>query len=216
MFVPQELGASRSGYSLRDQLKVNPDFGDPQSSGKSGKQTGKLPNTTSTTKTAVTFDDVEKFIKKIRSEWGIASICDIVLNHTANESPWIQEHPEATYSCLTMPHLRPAFLLDAVLGKVTTDTATGSLESVGVPRIVENDDHIQALRHQIHTVYLPKIKLYEFYQCDAEKYFQRFSAEVIIQILVMIFHGIIINFFGRCERANNRRPRARMAFPTLS
>ena len=48
-FTPiQELGGSRSGYSLKDQLKVNPDFG------------------------RVTFDDVEKIVKKCRQEWGVS------------------------------------------------------------------------------------------------------------------------------------------------
>lgn len=160
------MGDSRSAYSLRNQLKVNPAFGDVQT----GKHTTKA--------VAVSFDDVEKVIKRVRSDWGIASICDIVLNHTANESEWIYEHPEATYSCLSMPHLRPAFLLDAVLGLVSADTAAGTLKGVGVPVVIENDDHIQALRHQIHTVYLPKVKLYEFYQCDIEKYFEKFTSEV--------------------------------------
>lgn len=162
------MGNSRSCYSLQDQLKVNPDFADLKPSGKIAKE---VPP-------PVTFDDIEKVINKVRTEWGLASICDIVLNHTANESKWIFEHPEATYSCYTMPHLRPAFLLDAVLGKVTTDTATGKLENFGVPNIVETDDHIQALRYQIHTVYLSKIKLFEFYQCDIEKYFRKFWEEV--------------------------------------
>lgn len=185
------FGLGVSGYSLRNQLRVNPDFGDVQSAVKSGKQTtAKTTNVATSprtiTKTAVTFDDVEKVIKKLRTEWGIASICDIVLNHTANESEWIQEHPEATYSCLSMPHLRPAFLLDAVLDKVSADAASGLLESVGVPRIVETDEHIQAIRHQIHTVYLPQVKLYEFYQCDVEKYFQRFSGEVWPLIAIII------------------------------
>lgn len=162
------MGASRSAYSLNNQLKVNPDFADPPK-GKIIKQNDKP---------TVTFDDVEKVIKKVRTEWGIASICDIVLNHTANESTWILEHPEATYSCYTMPHLRPAFLLDAIFGKVTADTAAGLLENVGVPIIIENDDHIQALRHQLRTVYLPKTNIAEFYQCDIEKYFQNFSNDV--------------------------------------
>lgn len=86
-FTPiQELAASRSAYSLKDQLKVVPSFGN------------------------VTYEDVGKVVRKMREEWGVASICDIVLNHTGNESPWLLEHPEATYSCFTYPHLRPAFM----------------------------------------------------------------------------------------------------------
>lgn len=73
----------------------------------------------------------------------IASICDIVLNHTANESDWLQEHPDATYSCKTMPHLRPAFLLDAVLAQCGRDVQACVLEIVGVPKVIENEDHLQ-------------------------------------------------------------------------
>lgn len=114
----------------------------------------------------------------MRTEWGVSSICDIVLNHTANESEWLQEHPDATYSCFTMPHLRPAFLLDVVFGWVTRDVQNGDLENIGVPTLVENEDHIQALRHHIHTTYLPKANLAQFYQCNVEKYVSLFSEKV--------------------------------------
>lgn len=53
-FTPiQELGGSRSAYSLRNQLKVNPHF-----AVKKGGEVG--------------FDDVEKVIKKCRQEWGVS------------------------------------------------------------------------------------------------------------------------------------------------
>ncbi|XP_037040350.1 glycogen debranching enzyme isoform X3 [Bradysia coprophila] len=161
-FTPvQELGASRSGYSIANQHRVNPEFSDVS---KSNAKTAPGP----------TFDDLEKVIKRMRANWGIASICDIVLNHTANESEWIHDHPEAAYSCFTCPYLRPAFLLDALLAQVTVDTKAGLLETVGVPQIVETEDHLQALKYQLHTVYLPKVRLWEFYQVDVEKYFQKF------------------------------------------
>lgn len=108
----------------------------------------------------------------------VASICDIVLNHTANESEWIREHPDSTYSCFNMPHLRPAFLLDVVFSWISRDVIDENLENVGVPKLIENEDHIQALRHQLHTVYLPKANLSQFYQCDVEKCVQIFSEQV--------------------------------------
>ncbi len=166
-FKKKELGASRSGYSIANQHRVNPEFSDTP------KSNGKNP-------IAPTFNDLDKIIKKMRNAWGIASICDIVLNHTANESEWIQEHPEATYSCYTCPHLRPAFVLDALLAQITADTKAGHLEMVGVPEIVETEDHLQALKHQLHTVYLPKIKLWEFYQIDVDKYFKLFYEKVSV------------------------------------
>lgn len=125
-----------------------------------------------------TFEAIEKVVKKMRTDWGVSSICDIVLNHTANESEWIREHPDATYSCITMPHLRPAFLLDVVFGWVTRDVIAGRLETDGVPIIVENENHIQALRHHIHNRYLTKANLCQFYQCDSEKYVQLFSEKI--------------------------------------
>lgn len=133
MCLIQELGSSRSGYSLRNQLRVNPDFADAESK---------------TSKATVPFEAVEKVIEKIRNEWDIASICDIVLNHTANESEWLLENPEAAYSCFTMPHLRPAFLLDVVFSTVSNDTAAGILENVGVPKLVETEEHIQVSRFE--------------------------------------------------------------------
>lgn len=56
-FTPvQELGDSRSAYSLRNQLKWNPSFND----GKGGK--------------VATTEALEKFIKKMRNEWGVSTI----------------------------------------------------------------------------------------------------------------------------------------------
>uniref|UniRef100_A0A8D8ADW6 Glycogen debranching enzyme n=2 Tax=Culex pipiens TaxID=7175 RepID=A0A8D8ADW6_CULPI len=158
-FTPiQELGGSRSAYSLKNQLKVNPDF----SNGKDH---------------VVGFEDVEGVVKKMRQEWGMASICDIVLNHTANESIWIREYAECSYNCFTCPHLRPAFLLDAMLARVGEDVAAGLLEHVGIPPVVETADHLDALRWQVHTNYLPQIKLHELFQCNIEKYMARFSEQ---------------------------------------
>lgn len=184
-FTPvQELAGSRSAYSLKDQLKIEPSFGN------------------------VTYEDVGRVIRKMREEWGMASICDIVLNHTGNESTWLADHPEATYSCFTCPHLRPAFMLDILLAKIGEDVNKNLLELNGVPSLVESEDHIQALRHQIFTEYLPKIKIHEFYQVDIEKYFSQFVDAVSwirSCILKHCEHFILL----RCElerrhRANQR------------
>lgn len=59
-FIPQELGDSRSAYSLRNQLKPNPDFNDVQLNGKIVKN--------------VAFDGIEKMIKKMRTEWGVRNL----------------------------------------------------------------------------------------------------------------------------------------------
>lgn len=157
---------------------------------------------------------MDEIIKKIRNAWGCASICDIVLNHTANESEWIQEYPEASYSCYTCPYLRPAFLLDALLAQVTADTKTGLLEMVGVPQIVETEDHLQALKYQLQSVYLPKIKLWEFYQVDVEKYFNKFTEKV--SHCGRPFNSILSKFLALVQMKNSSPPTAdtKQATPT--
>lgn len=101
-----------------------------------------------------------------------------MLNHTANESEWLLKHPDATYSCATCPYLRPAFLLDAALAQCGTDIAAGSLEHVGVPQVIEQECHLEALKYQLHTTYLSKVNIHELYQCDAMKYVNEFMTQV--------------------------------------
>lgn len=72
----------------------------------------------------------------------MASICDIVLNHTANESKWLVDHPESTYNCSNCPYMRPAYLLDAALYQFSANVSKGLYETKGIPREVCTEDHI--------------------------------------------------------------------------
>ncbi|KAH9644774.1 hypothetical protein HF086_016268 [Spodoptera exigua] len=101
------------------------------------------------------------------------SICDVVLNHTANETPWLGEHPEATYNCSNCPHLRPAALLDALLARLTADVARGDLEARGVPRSLTTPAQLDALRDLLQQR-LPDARLHEMYMCNAPDLVQDF------------------------------------------
>ena len=74
-FTPlQTRGQSGSPYSILDQLKFDPElFG--------GKGDG--------------VKEIGGLIKKCREEYGLLSLTDVVLNHTADNSPWLEEHPES-------------------------------------------------------------------------------------------------------------------------
>lgn len=72
----------------------------------------------------------------------ITSICDIVLNHTANETDWLKEHPEASYNCRNCPYLRPAYLLDVALHLFSEDVKRGSYENKGIPDEISEEQHL--------------------------------------------------------------------------
>lgn len=81
-----------------------------------------------------------------QDEWNMLSITDIVLNHTANESPWLLEHPECAYNMHTAPHLRPAFLLDRTLWYFSEDVAAGKYASKGLPAEIKTEQHLKVVQ----------------------------------------------------------------------
>lgn len=77
----QERGESDSPYSIRNQMKYDPDLFGGQ---RLGEEEG--------------LEQIENILKVAKEEYGLLSLTDVVLNHTANDSPWLLEHPEAGMS----------------------------------------------------------------------------------------------------------------------
>ena len=73
----QQRGSSGSPYSIYDQLRYdkailkNPEAKD-----------GGLA-------------EIEGAVKLAKEKYGLGGVTDVVLNHTAFDSPWLEEHPEA-------------------------------------------------------------------------------------------------------------------------
>ena len=151
-FTPiQELGDSNSAYSLKDQLRLNPSFGED-----------------------VTFEHVKQLLQDMRTEWSVLSLTDIVLNHTANESPWIKEHPEAGFNMVNSPHLRPAFLLDRVLHHLTLDISLGKWTPRGLTQVSHERD-LDQIRNILWTHYLPSVNIHEMFQINVPVAVQEFQ-----------------------------------------
>ncbi|KAG8436633.1 hypothetical protein GDO86_007656 [Hymenochirus boettgeri] len=156
-FTPlQTLGESRSCYSLADQLQLNPDFSHP----------GKTYN----------WSDVGKLVEKMRKDWGMLSITDVVYNHTAANSKWIQQHPECGFNLVNSPHLKPAWLLDRALWHLTCEVAEGKYATKGLPANIENDQQLNFIRSLMWEDIYPRLKLWEFYQVDVDKAVEQFRA----------------------------------------
>lgn len=73
----QSRGSSGSPYSIYDQLT----FDAPLLKDKKAKDAGAA--------------EIEKVVAMAKEKYGLGGVTDVVLNHTAFDSPWLEEHPEA-------------------------------------------------------------------------------------------------------------------------
>ncbi|XP_050816886.1 glycogen debranching enzyme isoform X2 [Gopherus flavomarginatus] len=155
-FTPlQKLGLSRSCYSLADQLEVNPDFSSPNKK--------------------CTWSNIGNLVEKMKNEWNMLCITDVVYNHTAANSEWIRVHPECGYNLVNSPHLKPAWILDRALCHLSCSVAEGKYRDKGLPSSIENDHHLNCIRKIIWEDIYPRIKLWEFFQVDVNKAVQQFK-----------------------------------------
>ena len=97
----------------------------------------------------------------------VLSLCDIVLNHTANETPWLKSHPESAYNLVNSPHLIPAYILDRLLVQIGKEIAEDKWESHGVPSSLSSEDHLNNLRVLLRDR-VKELRLEEFYLANVE------------------------------------------------
>eukprot|EP01135_Chromosphaera_perkinsii_P001641 Nk52_evm18s208 gene=Nk52_evmTU18s208 len=145
-FTPcQELGFSKSAYSLKNQLKLNPNIfpGDPNG-----------------------FVALEDTLHYTRTQMGMLCISDVVWNHTANNSPWIDKEPDCGFNLENSPHLKPAYVVDEFLQIFSMGLANGEFPSL--PNYFKNEHDLDSVMKHLEDVEFPKMKLWEFYVVNAE------------------------------------------------
>ncbi|KAJ3798325.1 glycoside hydrolase family 13 protein [Lentinula aff. detonsa] len=141
----QERGESDSPYSIRDQFKYDPSmFG-----GKQEVDGGKAK--------------VEAILKIAREKYGLLSLTDVVLNHTANDSPWLADHPESGFSPANSPHLTSALELDTAMIEFSSNLA-----SRGLPSIVRTQQDVDTLMNAFRTV-IKDLNLWQYYVLDVAR-----------------------------------------------
>lgn len=140
-FTPlQKRGESNSPYSIYDQLLLDTEiFPDGE-------------------------NDIAAMIKKMETEHKMLGLTDVVFNHTANNSKWLEEHPEAGYSVETAPWLQSALELDNALLKFGDD-----LEKHGLPTEFKTIDDLTKVVQAMKDIVISGIRLWEFYAIDTER-----------------------------------------------
>ncbi|KAG6836985.1 hypothetical protein H0H93_016689 [Arthromyces matolae] len=139
----QERGESGSPYSLRDQLKFDPIVSSNPA-------------------------EIEEILKMAREKYGLLSLTDVVLNHTANDSPWLIEHPEAGASTLSYipansPHLMPALEFDTAMIEFSA-----SLAQKGLPTSVKSTADIDTLLAAFNTA-IQRLNFWQYYVLDVSR-----------------------------------------------
>lgn len=140
-FTPlMQRGSSNSPYSIYDQMK----FG-----------TDSFPNGEK---------DIAELVEKMNKEYGLLALTDVVWNHTANNSKWLEEHPEAGYNVETAPWLEAALELDTALLKYGND-----LEELGLPTEFHTVEDLLKVIAGMREHVIDAIKLWEFYVVDVKE-----------------------------------------------
>ncbi|BGP28347.1 bifunctional 4-alpha-glucanotransferase/amylo-alpha-1,6-glucosidase [Rhodotorula toruloides] len=140
----QQRGESNSPYSIYEQNEFSQDLFGGKTKGREEKES-----------------EMRSMLGRIKKEWGMLGMIDVVLNHTANNSKWLEEHPEAGYSVHSSPHLAGALELDDALLSLSSN-----LSSLGLPTKLTSTADLDAIMSHIEHTLLPSLKLYEFYALD--------------------------------------------------
>jgi len=142
----QQRGESLSPYSIADQLAFDTDLFEADWKGSKDEGT----------------TQVLRLLQNAREEYGLLSLTDVVLNHTANNSKWLEHHPEAGYSVQNAPHLAPALDIDDAMIEFSA-----SLASRGLPTTIKSAEDIDLLITEFEKV-LKARNIWQYYVLDVE------------------------------------------------
>ncbi|KAG0250878.1 hypothetical protein BG011_008005 [Mortierella polycephala] len=160
-FVPlQYRGISNSPYSIFDQLKFDPNLFEDEDLEKSEEEQRAI---------------VKSMITEIETKYGALSMTDIVWNHTACNSAWLWDHPEAGYNLHNSPHLIPAFELDSALLRFSARIADPSTPFA--PHIT-SESALKVIMTELRQTVFTEIKLWEFYVVDVMSSLQDLKVEI--------------------------------------
>ena len=144
----QQLGQSNSCYSIYDQLSFAPSLFQFELNRNQQKI------------------EFKQAIEKLHHQNGLLSMTDVVLNHTANNTPWLETQIDASYNTRNSIYLLPAFKLDQLIFDVS-QLRNGTI--ISDPGVIDQIVDVIAQR-------LPELKLWEYYQIDIDSVMQDFES----------------------------------------
>lgn len=133
-------GDSNSPYSIYDQHEFDPEI---------------FPNGEA---------DIEDLTTNMEENFGLLAMTDVVWNHTANNSLWLQDHPEAGYNLNTAPHLEAALVLDTALLEFSDHMA-----ELGFPTIINNAFDLDRIMDGIEEHCIRKYELWKYLVMDVDR-----------------------------------------------
>ncbi|KAF9920504.1 hypothetical protein FBU30_009645 [Linnemannia zychae] len=161
-FVPlQYRGISNSPYSIYDQLKFDPSLFEEADLKKSDEEQRAI---------------VKAKLQEIETKYGAFSLTDIVWNHTACNSDWLLDHPEAGYNLHNSPHLISAFELDSALLNFSAKIAD---PSTPYSANIKSEDELKTIMAALKDTLFKETRLWEFYVVDVSKSTEELKTEIM-------------------------------------
>jgi glycogen debranching enzyme len=160
-FAPiQKYGYSMSHYSIADQLTIDDYF-------------FKGSNHPKDEPVKLSRDERISILKRnmdeLKNEHGLLSIMDIVLNHTAGNSEWLLEHPEAAYNTKDCPHLTAAYILDKAVNEFSCDYVhKRNMHDCPAAPFINNEGDLQAVIKALQTRVIPRLEIQDFFMFNIE------------------------------------------------
>ena len=175
----QQLGSSDSAYSIADQLKL-----DPRYLGADYKPTAVKISYHDATGTKHSFEvdkslvHLKEVLDGMKRDWDMDVITDVVWNHTAFDTPWLQDHPDAGYNLINSPHLRPAYALDVALAQFSHEVSEGKWQNAGISPYISSENDIRIIQSRLQDTVLPKARLWEYFGLDKQAIVEKFRHSV--------------------------------------
>ncbi|KAF9582131.1 hypothetical protein BGW38_000606, partial [Lunasporangiospora selenospora] len=185
-FVPlQYRGISNSPYSIFDQLKFDPHLFEEADLKKGEVEQRAI---------------IKQKIDEIETTYSALSLTDIVWNHTACNSTWLWDHPEAGYNLHNSPHLIPAFELDTALLKFSAKLADPASP---FPSDIKTDQELNAIMAELKKTVFAEIRLWEFYVVDVKTSLIQFEKEIKARTsyVTSLFDSALLKKMDLKERA---------------